>query len=127
VVDIQFDLSQNCRNSVRYIAKLSIFSSAYRKTVDIQFDLTQSCRYSVPSIAKLSIFCSIYRKTCVAFTLSLPMQQQNCGHEWSMVHHLCLQMKNILSLLRCFCSIFIGRVNTTYEDGTDRVFRNVGT
>jgi len=23
------------------------------------------------------------------------------------------------------CSIFMGRANTTYEDGTDRVFRNV--
>ena len=25
------------------------------------------------------------------------------------------------------CSIFIGYMDTTYEDGTDRVFRNVGT
>jgi len=25
------------------------------------------------------------------------------------------------------CSIFIGLVNKTYKDGTDRVFRNVGT
>ena len=29
--------------------------------------------------------------------------------------------------VQTLCSIFIGGVSTAYEDGTDRVFRNVST